>query len=262
MNKRDVFRLLYRGRFIIIAAGIICAVLAVCLCIILKNTAVISYPPLPETTGEYILDVEALDEYAKARPDEAFINVRKYQIATAYADILNNRVAKDMDSLIKTYETRAKKARAEDESLRALAWQALNSAEVGAEADYVERMDDYVGKSLLAAEKIIEAEYCENIIFLMTKESVIPEAGAEEKVRTDIESIKSAIEGIRNSSSEPLPVTHEMAALTAFFAGMLLCAAVILLVGHLQMTRRLRKQKRDTKDSAYMKIMDEINFRG
>ncbi len=276
MRKRDAFRLLYGGRYIIIAVGVLCAILAAAVCIFFENrTDIYKLPEPPKATGEYLTNVEALDKYAfgimhpadtvtYAPPEfvqSALRNLREFQIASAYADILNNRTAKDMASLLEAYESRAAEARAESERLMALAWQAKNSAQTGSVADYADRMRDYAENGVAAGKKSFEAEYCENIIALMSDSSVSASPNAEDKVKTDIEAIYAEIEKIEIIPAKPLPFSYEAAAVVGFFGGALLCAAVILIIGALTLAHRLKKQRKAA-SGPHRGIMDDANFRG
>ncbi len=267
MNGRDVFRILYGGRFVIAAAAIITAVAFFAAAVVLENSGGEFAVPLPELTGEYLTDAELLNDCAEAYSDtqyaECFDNLQKYQISVAIADILNDKVAKDMDSLLKTYRSRADKARAEAEALKALAWQARHSAEVGAASAYSDRMRDYLESSVSAAEKDFEAEYCENIISILTDESVVPDENAEERAAADIENIKAAFAEIgKTAAGRALPLGREAAAAVGFFVGLLLGAAVVSATGLVRLSLRLAKQKKAVAGKKYAKLMDEINFRG
>lgn len=262
--KRDYFRILRSGRYAISAAAIICAVIAGIGCVEYnKWDKGYTIDPPPESTGEYLTDVEALDEYVYSQiKNSDFSNTWKYEVATAYADILNNRVAKDMNALIKTYKARAAAARTEAERLGGAAWQEYNSAEIGPDAKYGERMDNYIGLSLDAGNKIFEAEYCENIIALMTNESAVPDLGAEEKVKADIDAIYRRIENIRAEFQNPGNPPYELAALIGLAAGLILAALAALLIGRIRMAARLKRQNEMQGRARHGKIMDEINFRG
>ncbi|MCH5187391.1 MAG: hypothetical protein J1F63_03220 [Oscillospiraceae bacterium] len=304
-RKRDCLRMIHDGRYIILATALICAVVfGVVSAVYIKpsneRTTVSvrstdsessaknktansesSADTERESTGEYLTTVEALDKHVFAEIEsgiDAMENVWKYEIASAYGDILNDCVAKDMDSLIKAYETRAETARAEADRKRAAASRNFESALDGSDERYAERMNRYIDLSIEAGNLTFEAEYCDNIIALMTNEYVVTTPEAEEKVKADIEAIYDRIDEIINpkaeaepepepepeteTESKPEPPLYELYIVLGLIVGGIFSAALILIIGRIKLARRMRDQKMVTDNSEHGEMMDDTNFRG
>lgn len=289
-KKRDCLRMIHEGRYIILAAALVCAVgfgvgSVVCKRLgsehsansphVSSHSASDSIPR--ESKGEYLADVESLDEYVVAgikNGIDGFENIWKYEIATAYADILNDRVAKDMDKLLKTYEKRAASAREEAADLWEQAGQAQLSAESGPANKYVERMDECVRHNIDATNLTYEAAYCDNVIALMSNEYVVTPSGAEEKVKADIAAIYDRIDEIINpkaeleaepepeSESAPKSALYELYAILGLIIGGVFSTAMILIIGQSRLARSQSGQKKATENSDHGEMMDDVNFRG
>lgn len=298
-RKRDCINMLRDGRYIIVASSLICALIFGVVSVAFKKpsepSAVSARPTVREdlaenddptdssrqSTGEYLTDVEALDEYVYAGIEDGIDgmeNIWKYEIATAYGDILNDCVAEDKASLIETYTARAEAARAEAEKKREAASRDLESALAGSEQRLAERMNKYIDLSIEAGNYTFEAEYCENIIALMTVDYVVTTPEAVEKVKADIEAIYDRIDEIINpeakakpepepepeseTESEPELPPYELYALFGLVVGAVVSKALILIIGRAKLTRRMRDQKTATENSEHGEIMDDTNFRG
>lgn len=272
MKKRDVIRFLCKGRPIIAAAALLCGALCAFLAFgyTEKEHILAQMAELPDADGEYIRRAETLDAYIEnLLTDDSLSpnvkaelrNVRKYPLAAAYGEILNSRAAVDIESLVKSYESRRAQAEKEAQSLNELAWQAYNNAENGPYEAYAQMMEEYAEKAVLSAEKSFEAQYCENILRLMTDENVPSAEDAEEKARDALQAVLDSLDKIRRVRRS-LPLPWEICGALGVLAGGILCGIIIVAVRGGILTARLKKQKKYQSESAYSRVMDRVNFRG
>lgn len=263
-HGRDCLRLLSGGRYIIAASAAVCCV-AAWIVSATVGTGVSADFALPESTGEYLTDIEALDSLAQANSgSEGFALLRKYEIASAYAQILNERAAKNIDALLKTYSDRAEAARTKAENLWVLAWREQNAAETGPEKDFIKRLENCVEYNLLAADELYDAEFCENMALLMSDESIVPSAEANKRAEAAVKAVKTrmleAARAEREARGPQLP--PELWAAMGLLAGGVLAASLVLIAGRVRLEARLRKEKAAVRLSRYGSAMDDVNFRG
>ncbi len=260
MIKRDILRFLFRGRYIIAAAGILGAVLAGFLYFNLPSSEPQNLSQLPATDGEYITVVEELDAYCRKLGKKAE-NIRKYQLSSAMGEILNNRVAKDADGVKSRYAAMAEKYRSESRRLENGAWQAYNNAVNGPESSYAETMKKYTEQGIKAGAYLSDAEYCENIVRLMSMNGPVD----SEAERRTVEYINSAAAELKVLTAAPAkqpPLPFEASVLAGLLGGMLLVSAAIAAMGGISLCLRLKKQSRQIRSAKNGALMEQINFRG
>ncbi|MGN1098603.1 MAG: hypothetical protein ACI4SS_06885 [Clostridia bacterium] len=259
MKNRDIKRFLFRGRYIILAVGLICA--AVVGMVTAKSDKSSYFPPLPDTDGEYITVVENLLEYCDKidGATNGTENIKKYELASAMGEILNNRVAKDIDGVLESYTAKAEEHRRRSRSLENRAWQAYNNAVNGPDKNYAATMMEYIAFGIEAGNRLADAEYCENIVRLMSMDIPVDES-AEEKT---VQFINAAAEKLRKltvPADDGIPV--EAAVLTGFVGGIAVASVAVVLIGGLGLWLRLKKQKRYVDGAENGRVMERINFRG
>lgn len=264
MNKRDFCRALGKGRIFILIAAVLCGIIGGGISILRSRPEDKIDIELPEKGGEYLIEAEefkavikeALSDPQLSEETRAKLeNVEKYQLASVYGEILNHRCAKDLAEVIKTFEQKQLKAESEAEALNALAWQSYNNALSCSEENYPAMMEEYVKNAELGAEKTFEGEYYENIVRLMSDETVKAGGDAEEK----LVQLRAAVEAAYKT--ERKPAAYEAWGLLGFAVGGILAAAITVIVEFLIISGRMKKQRKAQNESKYGEIADKINFR-
>ena len=268
MRLRDIRRALLRLRYVILAAGVICAMIAAPFVRPAEVVVDSAFPPLPDTDGEYILAVEALLSYCDeiTAIDGALAdrveNVRRYQLSSAMGEILNDRVAKNMDDLIAEYSSRAENLRGEIRRLSSGYWQAHESAVNGPEEKYAAMVQTYMEQGIEAQQLQIDVDYCENIISLMELDGPVKENA---DVRTE-EFIRAAEERLSEITAPTVPyepvLPYETAAILGFVLGIVIAALAVILAALLRLSLRKRAEQKQVANSPYRELMESINSRG
>lgn len=219
---------------------------------------------MPLAEEEYLVLAINCDEFLSEQeknPDlpketkEKIANIRQYQLANLYGEILNNRAAKNMPALIEYLEQRKAYFHSEAEAYNALAWQSSNNARSRAGEDYAAMMEEYVKNAALAGENTFEEEYYQNLINLMTDETV----KKGEAPKEEIAALKSAVTDAFTVKKAPLP--WEIPTLCGFMGGALIFLGAAIAAEAIKLHARQKKQRKAESASKYGEIVREINFR-
>ncbi len=264
MAMRDLRRSLLKGRWIILSAAVVFAVLAG---LLFMPKEVAKYQPLPAADGEYAVAVEELMEYcdrlAEQDPDLAdkLRNVKRYQLSSAMGEILNFRVEKNPGDAVDYYKARAEKHRGESLSLNTAGWQSYTSAMTGPKERYYDQIMNYIGQALDAQLKNLDADYCDNMAKLLMESGGKTDKDAASRVEALIASAKSRLQAMTapasSGSGRPLA-----AAMAGFALGAAAAAAAVAAFEMIRLALLRRKQRLRTAASASGSAVEQVNFRG